>query len=232
MRKRNISDGSSAPYYGVAVLWILLSVLQQSNRILFAMILSIGIFVLLQLIRQQNGSPSSPCQSIEEPLPNSNEKLNSEIQKGVASIQALKRIMTQIQDVEVRKKIFELETLSKKILNEVEEYPEKVSQIKTFVDYYFPTTLNILNAYRRVEAAGIDGENINRTKQQIEATLDSSILVVFRRQLDSLFGADALDISVELSVLQNMMVREGITGEKMKTETIKNEDGSDIRLTL
>lgn len=232
MRKHNILGGASIPYYGVAILWILLSMLQQSNRIVVAMILSIATFVFLQLIKQEDESPSQLRRPVEDLLPKPNEKLNQEIQKGAVSIQALKQIMTQIKDAKVRGKILELEALSKRILNEVEECPEKVSQIKTFVDYYFPTTLNILNAYRRVEAAGIEGENINRTKHQIEATLDSSILVVFRRQLDSLFGADALDISVELSVLQNMMAREGITGEKLKTETIKNGDGTDIRLTL
>ena len=141
-------------------------------------------------------------------------------------------MMKQIQNTEVRRKVLQLEELSGKILNEVRERPEKISKISTFVDYYVPTTINILNAYRRAEATGIEGENISKTKRQIESMLDSSMLVVFHKQLDSLFGADALDISLELSVLKEMMIREGISEEKLEAQTAKNADGSVIRLTL
>lgn len=144
----------------------------------------------------------------------------------------LNNVMEQIQNTEVRRKVLQLKELSEKILNEVKERPEKTSQISTFVDYYVPTTINILNAYRRAEATGIEGENISKTKKQIESMVDSSILIVFHKQLDSLFGTDALDISLELSVLNEMMIREGISGEKLEAQTAKNADGSDIRLTL
>lgn len=232
MRKNNVSSGVSVPYYGVAVLWIILSILRQTNRVILSMALSIGIFVLLRIIRRQNKSSSSPNIPIGEPFCEPNENPHQEIRKVTASIQSLKQVTARIQSAKVRENILELETLSRKILNEVEECPEKASQIKTFVEYYFPTTLNILNAYRRAEAAGIEGENINRTKQHIETTLDSSIIVVFRRQLDSLFGADALDISAELAVLQKMMMREGIVGEKFEIAANQNVDGTDIRLRL
>lgn len=154
------------------------------------------------------------------------------LQKCVAAVQSLGYVTQQIQSIEVRGKVSQLEELSGKILNEVRERPEKLPKISTFVNYYVPTTINILNAYRRAEATGIEGENISKTKKQIESMLDSSILIVFHKQLDSLFGADALDISLELSVLEEMMIREGIAGEKLEAQTIKNGDGSDIQLTL
>jgi len=60
----------------------------------------------------------------------------------------------------------------------------------------------------------------------------TTIVESFKKQYDSLFGADALDISTEISVLETMMVREGFAGERMEAETTKNADGTDIKLEL
>lgn len=190
---------------------------------------SIVLFLLLRLV-----VPCSAQQKEIEAEPGTNDNTFPEqlLQKCAATVQALSRMAQQIQNTDVRGKVSQLEELSGKILNEVKERPEKTSKISTFVNYYIPTTINILNAYRRAEATGIEGENISKTKKQIESMLDSSILVVFHRQLDNLFGADALDISLELSVLEEMMIREGIVGEKLEAQTLKNSDGSDIQLTL
>lgn len=215
MKQHIKTNKSPIPYYGVAILWLLIIVFQQADRTTVSMILSIIVFLVLKLITQ-------PHEAIETaPLDSDQESV---LVRGESASQALNRLWNQIQNREMREKISELENLSEKILNEVRERPEKQPKIRTFVDYYFPTTLNILEAYRRAEATGIEGENITKTKQQIISMLDSYILIVFNKQLDSLFGSDALDISMELSVLQNMMVREGITGD--------SSDDSNIKLTL
>ena len=47
-----------------------------------------------------------------------------------------------------------------------------------------------------------------------------------------LFGTDALDISTDISVLEAMLAREGLAGEKMEAQTTKNGDGTDLKLEL
>ena len=37
-----------------------------------------------------------------------------------------------------------------------------------------------------------------------------TVVTAFAKQLDSLFGADAMDISTAITVLENMMAREGL----------------------
>lgn len=234
MRQFENTKGVSVPYYGVAILWVLLTVLRQSHHLILVMLLSVITFTLLRLINLKDDPLLPPDESdIEaETIKSSVSQSGQELQKGLASVQALQKVMAQIQNSIVCEKIFQLEILSRRILNEVEERPEKAPKIRTFVDYYFPTTLNLLNSYRRAEAAGIEGENITRTKRQIEDMLDSPILVVFSKQLDSLFGSDALDISTDLAVLQNMMLREGIPDGKPNMESGNSQDDMDIRLML
>ena len=40
----------------------------------------------------------------------------------------------------------------------------------------------------------------------------AAIVLAFEKQLDSLFGDQAMDISTDITVLDNMMAREGLTG--------------------
>ena len=37
-----------------------------------------------------------------------------------------------------------------------------------------------------------------------------TIVIAFEKQLDSLFGAEALDISTDITVMENMLHREGV----------------------
>lgn len=119
---------------------------------------SIVLFLLLRLV-----VPCSAQQKEIEAEPGTNDNTFPEqlLQKCAATVQALSRMAQQIQNTDVRGKVSQLEELSGKILNEVKERPEKTSKISTFVNYYIPTTINILNAYRRAEATGIEGENIS-----------------------------------------------------------------------
>ena len=99
------------------------------------------------------------------------------------------------------------------------------------MNYYLPTTLKLLNAYDRMDGAGVSGENITGTKEKVENIM-GTIVTAFEKQLDALFGADAMDISTDISVLETMLSREGLAGEKMEAQTTKNADGTDIRLEM
>ena len=109
--------------------------------------------------------------------------------------------------------------------------PAKLPQIRRFMDYYLPTTLKLLNAYDRMDATGVAGENITGTKERVENIM-GAIVTAFEKQLDSLFGEDALDISTDISVLETMLAREGLAGDHMEAQTTKNGDGTDIKLEL
>ena len=58
---------------------------------------------------------------------------------------------------------------------------------------------------------GVQGENITGTMEKVEGMM-ATIVLAFEKQLDSLFGDQAMDISTDITVLDNMMAREGLTG--------------------
>ena len=127
-----------------------------------------------------------------------------------------------------------LEDLSAKIFAQVKADPKKLPQIRKFMDYYLPTTLKLLNAYDRMGAQGVNGENIDNTMQRVESMM-GTIVTAFEKQLDMLFGSEAMDISTDITVLENMMKREGLsedTGELHAESGTATASQDDIKLEL
>ena len=81
-----------------------------------------------------------------------------------------------------------------------------------------------------MSGAGVSGENIDTTLAKVEGMM-RTIVSAFEKQLDALYGADALDISTDITVLENMMAREGLTEDPLKAESSPKEE-PDIRLEL
>ena len=126
------------------------------------------------------------------------------------ALSEMRRLNDAIQDETISRQIDHLEEVTGKILNQVIAQPRKQPQIRRFLDYYLPTTLKILNAYDRMSAAGIAGDNIDATKDKVEQMMDT-IVRAFDKQLDALFGEEALDISTDITVMENLLAQEGLT---------------------
>ena len=76
------------------------------------------------------------------------------------------------------------------------------------------TTIKLLTAYDQMSRQGVSGENITGTMKKVEGMM-STIVRAFEKQLDSLFGDEAMDISTDITVLENMMVREGLAADDL-----------------
>ena len=144
------------------------------------------------------------------------------------AVSELRRLNDAIPDPKISAQIDHLEEVTGKIIDHVIEKPESKPQISRFLDYFLPTTLKLLNAYDRMDSAGVSGSNISATKAKVEGMM-RTIVSAFEKQLDALYGSEALDISTDITVLETMMAREGLAGEQLKAEP---EDGTDIRLEL
>lgn len=229
------SGQTVAPYYGAAAVWLayaLLFDLYKPTHYLLAAALSAAAAMLLNSLcgpkeaaEPQQEKEAEPAQ----PESSGNAELDKMIRDGEMAIAEMKRLDASIVDEKISADTRQLESISAKIFQQVKAQPEKLSQIRRFMDYYLPTTLKLLNAYDRMASTGVSGENIDTTKQRVEGMM-STIVTAFEKQLDSLFGADALDISTDITVLETMMAREGLTGEKpMEAESA---DLPDIKLEL
>lgn len=151
------------------------------------------------------------------------------------AVSEMKRLNASIEDKKISDQIDHMETVTGKIIDTVVAQPAKLPQIRKFMNYYLPTTLKLLNAYDRMDSTGASGVNIDGTKGKIEDMLDT-ICTAFDKQLDSLYGEDALDISTDITVMEQMLAGEGFGGMNLSdlSQTGSDslpEDGG-ITLTL
>ena len=117
-----------------------------------------------------------------------------------------------LADAQLREKAARLEAVSARIFALAEADPEKEEQLRKFTGYYLPTALKLLHTYAQLDGQGVDGENITKTKQSIERSLDL-LITAFENQLDKLFQSDALDVSADIAALEGMLNLDGLSGE-------------------
>lgn len=134
------------------------------------------------------------------------------LDKGNAFLRQICKCNDAIPGVEISEKISRMEQIVQKIFARAESHPEIVPDLKKLMDYYLPMTVKLLNAYADMDAAAVQGETVQNSKQEIEATLDT-LNNAFEKLLDSVFKDTALDVSSDITVLQTLLAQEGLTDD-------------------
>ena len=217
---KKIVHKSAIPLYVAAVTWLLYALLFPLYRLphfLLAAAAAAVVGVVARLFCRDTVEEVP-----EEPETTGNEELDKMIADSKKAIAEMKRLDDNIADPTISAQIVRLQQLAGKIFAQVEQNPEKLPQIRKFMNYYLPTTLKILNAYDRMGEQGVSGENITSTMQKVEGMM-STIITAFEKQLDSPFGSEAMDISTDMVVLENMMAREGLTDDPLH-KTVTSEE--------
>lgn len=148
-------------------------------------------------------SASSQEEALKEP-----DRKSQVIREGRAYLQSLREANQAIPGEVISNKLYRLETVVEKIFRMVDMHPEQLDDIERFMDYYLPTTVKLVVAYRNFDSVGITGENITMAKQEVEQTLDT-INLAFERLLDDLYRDQAFDVTTDASVLQTMLKKDG-----------------------
>ncbi len=158
----------------------------------------------------QEGSQNSAAGSSMET------ELRNVVENGRAYIRQIREANDAISGEDISRKLDRLEEVTGKIFRYVELHPGQLPEIQKFMEYYLPTTLKLVSAYREFDNQSVQGENITGAKNEIEATLDT-INYAFERLLDSLFEDAAMDVSTDISVLETILAQEGLTKEDFKS---------------
>lgn len=137
----------------------------------------------------------------------------------------IRRLNDEIADEQVSDRIDRIEEHTRNIFEYVTDHPDAMPQIRTFMNYYLPTTLKLLESYSRIERVGVAGENMKKSKEKIESILDL-LVIGFEQQVDQLFRNESMDISSDIRVLEKMMQKDGLSG-KSDFDTAKFSEYTD-----
>lgn len=226
------------PIYAIALVWIIFTLvhpLYQVSDYVTVILLSAVVFIVAKGIfpTVEYELPDPPKEEAEEappeeaaqedapadedaqeaakeaPASTGDPKIDALIQERDRAVGEMRRLNDAIEDEEISRRIDQLEDATGKIIDQVVAHPEKLPQIRKFMNYYLPTTLKILNAYDRMGSAGVSGENIDGTMHRIETIMDT-IVMAFHKQLDALFRDEAMDIASDITVMETLLAQEGL----------------------
>ena len=206
---RKIKHPSVVPVYGAAIMWAIYCLffpLYKLYHFIIMIVLSAAAYLLLKI---KFPTKVEVIQPPEEPVSTGNSEIDKVIEDGKLAISEMTRLRDSIGKDDIKEKINTIIDLSDKIVKDVIDDPNDLPKVKKFLNYYLPTTIKLLNAYDRMYSIGYEGENIGGTIKKIDDMLDTAI-AAYKKQLDALFADQALDIDTDITVLENMLKREGL----------------------
>lgn len=142
-------------------------------------------------------------------LPGSPEAIRLE---GEDFLQQIRRANDIILDDVVSDKLSRLEQISANIFRRVADAPDRLPEIRRYMNYYLPTTVKLVQAYADAEAHSVQGQHVESTKQQIRESLDL-INGAFAKLLDQLYARDAMTIGSEITAMEQMLRGDGLAGD-------------------
>lgn len=132
------------------------------------------------------------------------------LERGEAFIAAIREGNQAIPGPEISATITQIEHVVRAIFDAAKENPEVIGDLDRLMDYYLPTMVKLLDAYRDLDAQPIQSESILTSKREIEGALNT-LNTAFEKLLDSLYRERAIDVSSDISVLRTVLAQEGLT---------------------
>ena len=225
----HVKKRSVLPVYLIGITWLVWALalpLYRVTHYVMAALASLVAYYVGKMIFPDRGyevaaeyavqaEPARPAQSAPKPEAKPKSTGNAEIDALLVererAVSEMRRLNDAIKDPVISAQITRLEATTGKIIDAVVEKPSKLPQIRKFMNYYLPTTLKLLNAYDRMDSTGVSGANIDGAKGKIEDMLET-VCTAFTRQLDDLYGQEAMDVSAEIKVMEQMLAQEGLGG--------------------
>lgn len=165
----------------------------------------------LQLEQRQKQEEEARLAKARNPVDTSVQEV---LNRGDAFIAQIVRCNDEIPGIEISEKISRMEMIIRRIFRRAEAHPEVVPDLKKLMDYYLPMTIKLLNAYAEMDDQPIQGETIEKSKREIEDTIDT-LNQAFEKLLDDLFEDAAMDISSDISVLNTLLTQEGLRDDEL-----------------
>jgi len=204
MKEKEKRTKSAMPIYVSALTWLVFAVfipMYRIENIGLAFASSIVIYILSRRFF------ADKVEYVEKFVTTGDKSADEVILKGRKLLEDLQKINKKISDAKMRAQINLLFDYGNKILNFVQSDVSKISNIGMFMDYFLPTTIKLLNNY--LELTKNKNETTALAKENIEKLVEK-IVTNFKNELDGLYEDRAMDIKLEVAVMEEMIKREGL----------------------
>ena len=174
--------------------------------------------------RAQNARPAQsarPAQtdrqaSAQETADAAGDECSAVIREGREALRSIRHANELIPDPALSAQIDSIEQSCSQILSILEQRPTLLPQLRTFLRYYLPTTLKLLDARARLE------HTANTPKaREVRTRISEALGVIdkaFQRQVEALDEYRFIDLESEMDVLRDMLRSDGLVDDEQEAD--------------
>ncbi len=220
MEKKTIRSGAPYVTAGLAVLAVAL-VLGIGSLLSYVIAAAAGVLGFLA------GKRIFPDRVVEiERAPRSgNAEVDALIAEARGQLAAIARANDAIAERELSAQIEDIETTCRMILQRLEEQPDMLSSLRTFLRYYLPATLKLLEARAKLEHE-VNAGGSAQIAQKIRTAM-AQVQTAFHKQLDALNDFRFINLESEMDVLSEMLASDGLTAEEKDSAPAEQTEEND-----
>jgi len=141
-----------------------------------------------------------------------NADVSEVVRTGCEAMRRIREANDIIEDAELSAQIDSIENSCDQILSILEQRPQLLTQLRTFLRYYLPTTLKLLDARAKLE----DSARTPKARE-VRARISEAVGAIekaFLKQADAMDAYRFIDLESEMDVLRDMLKADGLIDEE------------------
>lgn len=131
------------------------------------------------------------------------------IEEGRAYTEKLTKIQSTIKDPLMKEQVGEIVFISRQMFDYTAKNPRIATDLRNFTEYYYPTTLKLLNTYSDMGNQDAKTQNVDNIMDKVSSVM-GTITTAFHKQLDDMYAEKRLDVKTDIQVLQSVLAAEGL----------------------
>ena len=192
------------PFIAAGAVWFILALILPIYK-LYALILTVAIaaaaFVSLNFKRRKQLEELPPAPPVKVRAEEMAKKID-------ACRQTLLSQQQQIKSETLSNTVGSMAITMDLIADEVEKDPKDRNKVRKLANHYTAMITGLVDKYIQLEAQGAEGENIRSSMERIEEGLSGADKAL-KRILDDMFSDDAMEVSADITVLEQLLKTEG-----------------------
>lgn len=225
MEKKTIRSGAPFVVAGAAVL---LEALVLGIGSVFSYVIAAAVFALAFAAGKKMFSDR--VIEVERAPQSGNSEVNALISEARAQLLAIAQANDAIAEEELSAQIEDIEATCRKILARLEEQPNMLSSLRTFLRYYLPATLKLLQERAKLEHEVNAGQSAQIAQRIREAM--AQVQTAFHKQLDAINEYRFISLESEMDVLADMLAGDGLIARDEEEKTAAPDEEKDPFGTL
>ena len=148
----------------------------------------------------------------DKPIMGENDSVEDVVRAGYDAMRRIRQANDIIEDEALSAQIDSIENSCGQILSILAQREQLLPQLRTFLRYYLPTTLKLLEARAKLE------DNARTPKaREVRARISEAVGAIdkaFLKQVDALDAYRFIDLESEMDVLRDMLRADGLIDEE------------------